>query len=552
MSTCPPWLVVQPGATPILLVAPHGGRRRDRRIPGRHKVNDLHTADVTRELGRRLGAGVVINEHMDRNELDLNRTSQVRRQAPWFLDVVGEMMRDMIADAGRVLVLVIHGWNVGQVACDVGIGLRETAQGVWPVQPGSSTVSDDFVAGCVWELRGRVAADGVVVTVGSRYPAAHPNNFLQLFRRDGCPDDPAPCPIASLQGSGTIDAAQLELGIPLRWPGPRRDRFLEALASTLRAFLADRAGSPRVRSRRVFVAARGRPTRRRAIQVVDGDLFVMASIDAGDGGPVAGRVVVSESSDRLALFTGELTDPSMEWVVPPLACEQAADGSMRFVYDGPCVSFPTHTPFLDLERGLSDGRLVEARLDLRFRPIGPPHAAIGDDSLGEVRGAIAIDDRRYEVSARGVAADVELSSHGRIPHGRIVLPAAPCGPLLLATNALESLGSRNRWRASSLVGQRLVNAVYRTVEATAAIDVSSEGGTLVLEGADERAEAVAIVATVERVIPVRRPGPRDTVVETRFAVVRVAGGAVGWLEISVALGSARELPAEGASPTRRS
>ncbi|MCC6764163.1 MAG: hypothetical protein IT293_05820 [Deltaproteobacteria bacterium] len=541
MPTYPPWLVVRPGAAPILLLAPHGGRRRDLRIPGRHKVNDLHTADVTRELGRLLDAGVVINEHRDRNELDLNRTSQVRREAPWFMDVVGEMLRGMITDAGRALVLVIHGWNVGQVACDIGIGLREHPEGLRAVRPGSGTVSDDFVAACVRPLRERVATDGVVVTIGSRYPAAHPDNLLQLFRLNGDEDDQTSCPIAALRGFGTIDAAQLELAIPLRWPGVRRDRFLGQLASTARSFLAGRLEPPRTRGHTVLVAGRGRLTRRRGIQLTAGDLFVMVSIEAGDGGPVAGRVIVSESPTRLALFTGELVDPSRGWVVPPLVCERAADGSMRFVYDGPVIAFPTHTPFLDLERGLADGRLVEARLDLRFRRTDPAQIAIGSESLGEVHGAIEIEGRRYEIATRGVVTDVELSSRARVPRGRITLPDAACGPLVLATDALESLGSRDRWCAKALVGHRRAGAAYRTVAAVAAIDVSAERGTLVLEGADERDEEVAIVATLERVIPVRRQGPHDTVVETRFALVCVAGQAVGWLEVSATLEAATDL-----------
>ena len=46
-------------------------------------------------------------------------------------------------------------------------------------------------------------------------------------------------------------------------------------------------------------------------------MFVMASIDAGEEGPIAGRLVISRDLDHLALFTGELGDPSPPWVIPP-------------------------------------------------------------------------------------------------------------------------------------------------------------------------------------------------------------------------------------------
>ena len=75
------------------------------------------------------------------------------------------------------------------------------------------------------------------------------------------------------------------------------------------------------------------------------------------------------------------------------------------------------------------------------------------------------------------------------------------------------------------------------------IYVSSQRGTLVLEGTDEDAHDLSMSAMLERVIPVRRPGPHGTVVETRFALVRAAGQAVGWVELSVVLGTIEALTA---------
>ena len=50
----------------ILLFAPHGGRRHDPRIPGTHKVNDLWTADVTRDLAAACGASTIVKMRISR------------------------------------------------------------------------------------------------------------------------------------------------------------------------------------------------------------------------------------------------------------------------------------------------------------------------------------------------------------------------------------------------------------------------------------------------------------------------------------------------------
>ena len=69
-----PWLEIIDGDAPILLIAPHGGRAGPAsRSLLNPKVNDLHTAAITRELATLLHAPALINASMDRNYLDLNR-----------------------------------------------------------------------------------------------------------------------------------------------------------------------------------------------------------------------------------------------------------------------------------------------------------------------------------------------------------------------------------------------------------------------------------------------------------------------------------------------
>ena len=81
------WLEIVDGAVPVLLIAPHGGRAGLAARSTLHpKVNDLGTAEITREIATRLGARALINRAMDRNELDCNRLSQLSQRAPWLLE----------------------------------------------------------------------------------------------------------------------------------------------------------------------------------------------------------------------------------------------------------------------------------------------------------------------------------------------------------------------------------------------------------------------------------------------------------------------------------
>src|SRR5882672_1937533 len=85
------WLEVIDSDSPLLLIAPHGGRAEARtRAMLNPKVNDLHTADITRDLAFRLGASALINHAMDRNRIDCNRIAQIVDRAPWLLDLIAE------------------------------------------------------------------------------------------------------------------------------------------------------------------------------------------------------------------------------------------------------------------------------------------------------------------------------------------------------------------------------------------------------------------------------------------------------------------------------
>src|SRR5207253_6124690 len=68
------------------------------------------------------------------------------------------------------------------------------------------------------------------VTVGDRYPAAGRENVLQMFTARFADDpDPRIRELARLGAAGKITAVQLELAVPLRWPGPLRATLFEAM-----------------------------------------------------------------------------------------------------------------------------------------------------------------------------------------------------------------------------------------------------------------------------------------------------------------------------------
>lgn len=524
----PSWIELTHGSAPILLVAPHGGRRYDVRIPGQHKVNDLLTAAVTRELAAACGASTIVNGHLDRNTLDLNRVSQLRRNAPWMVDLLAETLACLVARHGHAIVLMMHGWNVTQAACDVGVGLREHAAVLVPVRPDAVTVSEDFVATRLRPLQALAAEAGIPVTIGSRYPAAHPNNALQMFRAGADDVSEVPCPIAALCRRAPIEAAQLELAIPLRWPGPRRDRFVALLAEVFGAAPSTTRSHRQIQSPMRTVA--GRITERRGLQCVAGDTLIMVALDGAETGPVAGRVVVSPSAGELVLFTGELSHPADRYAMPPLAIASLAGDGARVTYDGPLVRFPTLTPFLDLERGLAEGTLIEGRIDLTFEP-----DRVGIAGFGDVRGEIVVDGRRQAVAVRGVATNRSETHMGQaLPTCRLTLPTAPWGSSLLGVERGTTLAAGlDGSLTGSLVGK--IALPVDVVGARARVDVhlGTTEGTLVLVIEEPTALARTITATMERAIPVRRPGRDGAVVETTFALVRAEGVYLGWIEVSV-------------------
>jgi len=183
LSSLPSWVTYCDGAVPILLVAPHGGRRpADAPIRDSLKVNDLYTAELTTLLAARTGSYALINHAGDRNDLDLNRISQVRTRAPWFLDALVELLSVLVAHHGSARVFFIHGWNVVQPVCDLGMGLKQKGERVVPASKvAAPTLSASFFTDAILPFRTAALAQGIDVALGRRYPAADKDNLMQVF-----------------------------------------------------------------------------------------------------------------------------------------------------------------------------------------------------------------------------------------------------------------------------------------------------------------------------------------------------------------------------------
>ncbi|MGA8058280.1 MAG: hypothetical protein WB999_08550, partial [Candidatus Binataceae bacterium] len=320
------WLQAPDGDAPVLLIAPHGGHAGPATRAMLHpKVNDLHTADITRELAQRLGAGAIINAGMDRNRLDLNRLSQVMNEAPWLLELIAARLERIVERSGRAVVLLIHGWNVIEPRVDVGIGVKSASGTLLPACGAHVSASDGFVNGPLLDFVESLRQSGIKPTFGLRYPGAGANNLLQAFtRRHAASSIDALRRLAALNARGALEAVQLELSVALRMPGRFRTQAIAAIVESFARCDRPAAASPPSRIERPSLIEIIRtvevpsPPLRRGIQESSNgprrvglefydpstQMGAMASFDLGAGAAGA-RVMAVAGRERIALFTAE-------------------------------------------------------------------------------------------------------------------------------------------------------------------------------------------------------------------------------------------------------
>ncbi len=416
------------GTSHILIVAPHGGAKSHsttvtvpKRRAKQQKINDLHTADFAAILADALGASYLINPEIDRNEIDLNRITQVTRRAPWFLQTLSLLIDHIAGTHERAYILVVHGWNVHQARCDIGVGADLSEQ---DVDPALLTVSSSFRDAFLTPLS-RLAPPGHQITLGRRYPARHRNNLLQLFRRDGSRCDSLPDPLAELVRTGRCEAVQLELGIPMRWPGPYRDTFVDYLAEVFQS--KERPAERQSRGQRhqepvdkpgaVTRFATTSPRSHRsatsplpALDIKPGvqslqffdptsRVALLASVDTFPGASaVFGRIALFLPDGTVALYTGEARDHA----------ELAADGPAFHLgekhttlhFDGTVLITPNGDDYVDLERALNQSVLVATQISIRYKPSTT-------EPSGSVSGTLTINGATFGLDTIGFSATRE-------------------------------------------------------------------------------------------------------------------------------------------------
>jgi hypothetical protein len=450
LSTLPPWMTYTDGEAPIVLVAPHGGRRpADAPIRDSIKVNDLHTAELTALLAARTGSYAFINHALDRNDLDLNRISQVRARAPWFLSALVEVLSTLVERHGSARVFFIHGWNVVQPVCDLGTGLRQREGKVVPASKvAAPTLSPAFFAKVVLPFRAAAVAQGIDVALGRRYPAADKDNVMQVFSPRFAQDQsPLIRTLAEFSTHGHVDAMQLELGVGLRWPGSERDRFIAVFCQTLGncAPLVSRDGQdfptlPLAHSRALAVTPHlnGSPLslhrtpepKRLGLHFHDpvSGLGLMGGIEFSGAAPThAGRLMLSLGGTEMILFTGEddATDGPGRVRVGGFVW-QNQDAGLAISYRGTVMRFSHPQAFIRLEEGLAASWIEPAEISLRLTlppsPAAPPLPLF----LSHLRGEVRLRDRIYAIDAWGFLDMLKSEETGRLlPRRLLSLPFGP-------------------------------------------------------------------------------------------------------------------------------
>jgi len=391
----PSWCCIRSGHCDVLLIAPHGGRRpsTDAAFPRVRKVNDLYTAELTLDLAAKLDATAIVNGGCDRNEIDLNRIGQITRRAPWFLDLLVERIAALRAHHREIQVLVVHGWNIGQPKCDLGVGGTEIAGTLHPLGEASLSVAPGYWAGRVAAFRAACAGAGITTVVGERYPAAHRSNLLQaLSPRFVDHADPRLRQLAEWARGGHLNAVQLELGIPLRWPGRLREALVGAAAA---AFGSAADSAPPWRPGKSPGHA---PLTPLGFHFHDaGENLTLFTSIGRLGVTTGGRLLLFLGGQEIALFTGEEAGERSR--VGGLELLADGDGA-RLHFRGHVTRLSDAGLYLDLEAALAASALTEIELRLHFEP----SSGRGREAAprpGRFTGTIGIGNRLATIAANG-------------------------------------------------------------------------------------------------------------------------------------------------------
>jgi hypothetical protein len=549
------WLQTIEADSPILLIAPHGGRAGAASRATLHpKVNDLHTADIARELARRLGAAALINFGMDRNQLDCNRLTQLAEQAPWILEMIAERVTSIVERHGRAIVLMIHGWNIIEPRVDLGLGVRTIGGELRPTGQARVSASDEFIRGPLMDFAARLREGGVTPTFGMRYPAGALHNLVQAFtERHRDSTVAALRTIAALCETAQVDAAQLELSVAVRMPGRLRDRCIDALESAFgpRAAEQSRSGS-RLKIVREPMPRPAAPARvatpsiptRVGVEFFDprAGFGAMASFDLGGG--FGARIMFLSKGRRVALCTCEgrvkLAGDGLSLGPLTLAVEGR---ELHLGFSGPIVIVPDGSAYLSIERALASGRLdPAARVDLKMRlpengfdpsaifgASAAPRSTDSISSFAEMTGTIEIDGETTELRA---VARAGLSFTGLGPQKfrerRMLWACFEDGrePSAIELRTVSDDSAELHRKAIFLGADGWTDGEVAALE----IETPSpeEAPTRILARAEWRREALALEGAVSAFVPLSRPGPDHSRIFTTLGFAKFrAGGREG-------------------------
>ena len=562
------WLQAPDGDSPVLLIAPHGGHAGPATRAMLHpKVNDLHTADITRELAQRLGAGAIINAGMDRNRLDLNRLSQVMSEAPWLLELIAARLERIVERSGRAVVLLIHGWNIIEARVDVGIGVKSANGTLLPACGAHVSASESFVNGPLLDFVQALRQRDIEPSFGLRYPGAGANNLLQAFtRRHASSPVGALRRLAALNARGALEAVQLELSVALRMPGRFRTETIAAIAeSFVRCGLpvaASQAGRIERPGRIEIIRTADTPStapRRGVQQPSTGPLRVglefydpstqmgaMASFDLGAGAAGA-RVMAVAGRERIALFTaeGRVARTAHSLTLGPLAL-RLDGGRLRFDFAGPSVVVEDGTAYLSVEHALAKATLHETmELHVEFEPWPQVGASAeprtetllelitsqehgGDGIFGRVTGHCSIAGATHRLEAAGrLGRSFVGIGNGAFTARRMIWAAFPDGASPQAIEARTLTDDEGAARASARVLDRgrWTDANLERLKLTPATPRRPPRRISALLGSRDGDHALAIDGEVLSFVMLSRPGPAQSRILTSlgFASFRIGG-----------------------------
>ncbi|MGH7779807.1 MAG: hypothetical protein ACREQR_08265 [Candidatus Binataceae bacterium] len=549
------WLQSIEADSPILLIAPHGGRAGAAARATLHpKVNDLHTADIVRDLASRLGAAALINFGMDRNRLDCNRLTQLAELAPWMLEMLAERVTQIVERHGRATVLMIHGWNIIEPRVDLGLGVRTIGGELRPTGSARVSASDEFIRGPLMHFATRLRQSGVTPTFGMRYPAGALHNLVQAFtERHRQSETPALRTLAALSENSQVNAAQLELSVAVRMPGRLREECIDALTDSF----APRAAQPLERRSRLKIVREPMPRppaaarapapsipTRVGVEFFDprAGLGAMASFDLGGG--FGARIMLLSSGRRVALCTceGRVKLAGDGLSLGPLSL--AIDGrDLRLRFFGPIVIVPDGSAYLSIERALASGRLdPAARVELRMRLpengfdpaaiFGGGEAPRSTDSISSfsvMSGTIEIEGETTELRA---VARAGLSFTGLGPQKfnerRMLWACFEDGrePSAIELRTVSGESGEVHRKANFLGAAGWTEGALDALE----IDTPSpeEAPNLISARAASNREPIVLDGLVSALVPLSRPGPEQSRIFTTLGFAKFnAGGREG-------------------------